>query len=80
MEILLNYISGNILQLITSVVGITAVWLILTKSLKVLKEINDLLNAIVIAFSDKKLTKDEIDVIFKEAKDIPVAVKELLSK
>ena len=47
---------------------------------KVLKEITELLNAIVVAFADKKLTKDEIDTIVKEAKDVPLAVKALIRK
>ena len=64
----------------TAVVGIGAVWVILSKAVKVLKEISELLNAIVVAFADKKLTKDEIDTIVKEAKDVPLAVKTLIRK
>ena len=60
--------------------GIGAVWVILSKAVKVLKEISELLNAIVVAFADKKLTKDEIDTIVKEAKDVPLAVKTLIRK
>ena len=80
MSLIMDYLSGNIPQLLTAVVGIGAVWFILSKALKVLKEITELLNAIVVAFADKKLTKDEIDTIVKEAKDIPVAVKALIRK
>lgn len=80
MSFIMDYLSGNIPQVLTAVVGIGAVWFIMSKALKVLKEITELLNAIVVAFADKKLTKDEIDTIVKEAKDIPVAVRELLKK
>lgn len=80
MEIIMNYFTGNIPQIITAVVGIGAVWLVLSKALNVLKEISELLNAIVVAFADKKLTKDEVDVIVKEAKDVPLAVKALIKK
>jgi len=76
----MDYLSGNIPQLLTAVVGIGAVWFILSKALKVLKEITELLNAIVVAFADKKLTKDEINTIVKEAKDIPIAIKTLIRK
>jgi len=76
----MDYLSGNIPQLLTAVVGIGAVWVILSKAVKVLKEISELLNAIVVAFADKKLTKDEIETIMKEAKDVPLAVKAIIKK
>jgi len=80
MEIIMDYLTGNVPQIITAVVGIGAVWLVLSKALNVLKEISELLNAIVVAFADKKLTKDEVDIIVKEAKDVPLAVKALIKK
>ena len=80
MNLIMDYLSGNIPQLLTAVVGIGAVWVILSKAVKVLKEISELLNAIVVAFADKKLTKDEIETIMKEAKDVPLAVKALIRK
>jgi len=80
MNLIMDYLSGNIPQLLTAVVGIGAVWVILSKAVKVLKEISELLNAIVVAFADKKLTKDEIDTIIKEAKDVPLSVKALIKK
>ena len=80
MDFIMDYVSGNIPQLLTAVVGIGAVWFIMSKALNVLKEITELLNAIVVAFADKKLTKDEIDTIVKEAKDVPLAVKALIRK
>jgi len=80
MNLIMDYLSGNIPQLLTAVVGVGAVWVILSKAVKVLKEISELLNAIVVAFADKKLTKDEIDTIIKEAKDVPLAVKAIIKK
>ena len=80
MDFIMDYLSGNIPQLLTAIVGIGAVWVILSKAMNILKEITELLNAIVVAFADKKLTKDEIDTIVKEAKDIPLAVKSLIRK
>ncbi|MCK9555024.1 hypothetical protein M0R36_04305 [bacterium] len=79
-KLILDYVTGNIPQLLTAGVGIGAVWFILAKALKVLKEISELLNAVLVAFADKKLTKDEIAVIVKEAKDIPLAVKAVVQK
>lgn len=80
MNIITDYLMGNIPQLLTATIGISAVWFILSKAVKVLKEISELLNAIVVAFADKKLTKDEIDTIIKEAKDVPLAIKALIRK
>lgn len=80
MNFIMDYLSGNIPQVLTAVVGIGAVWFVMSKALKVLKEITELLNAIVVAFADKKLTKEEIDTIVKEAKDVPLAVKALIRK
>ena len=80
MDVIFDYLLGNVPQLMTAVIGIGAVWAILAKATKVLKEVSELLNAIVIALSDKKLTKEEVDTIVKEAKDIPLAVKALIKK
>ena len=80
MDFLMEYVKGNVPQIITAVVGIGAVWLMLSKALSVLKEISELLSAVVMAFADKKLTKEEIDMIVKEAKDVPLAVKALIKK
>jgi len=80
MSFIMDYLSGNIPQLLTVIVGIGAVWVILSKATKVLKEISELLNAIVVALADKKLTKEEIDTIVKEAKDVPLAIKALIRK
>jgi hypothetical protein len=80
MDFIMDYLTGNIPQLVTAIVGIGAVWMILSKALNVLKEINELLSAIVVALADKKLTKAEIDTIVKEAKDVPLAIKTLIRK
>ncbi len=80
MDLIMDYVTGNVPQLITAIVGIGAVGFVLSKALNVLKEISELLNAVVVAFADKKLTKEEIDTILKEAKDVPFAVKELIKK
>ena len=79
-KLILDYVMGNIPQLLTAGVGIGAVWFILSKALKVLKEISEFLNAVLVAFADKKLTKDEIETIMKEAKDIPLAIKAIIKK
>lgn len=80
MDFIMDYLTGNIPQLATAIIGIGAVWMILSKALNVLKEINELLSAIVVALADKKLTKAEIDTIVKEAKDVPLAIKTLIHK
>ena len=80
MDIITSYISSNVAQLITMVVGISIVGILFSKALKLFKEISELLQAIVVAFADKKLTKKELDIIVKEAKDVPLAIKALLKK
>jgi len=80
MDLILAYLKSNIPQLVTAGVSIGFVWKILQRVLAVLKEIQELLNAIVVAMSDGKLTKKEVDIIIKEAKDIPVVIKALLKK
>jgi len=51
MDFIMDYLTGNIPQLATAVIGIGAVWMILSKAMNVLKEINELLSAIVVARS-----------------------------
>lgn len=80
MNVIASYLSNNVVQLITMSLGITIVSVLFSKALKLFKEISELLQAIVVAFADKKLTKEELDIIVKEAKDVPLAVKALLKK
>ena len=71
---------SNLPQIITAVVTIALVWKYASKALILVKEVEELLSAIVVAFADRKLTQEELDKIIKEAKDIPTAVREMLSK
>lgn len=73
-------ITNNLPQIITAVIAIAVVWKYLSKILPILKEVCDLLHVVVIAFEDKKLTKEEFDNIIKEAKEIPAAIKDALKK
>jgi hypothetical protein len=75
-----NVIGTNLPTIITLLVGITVIWAYATKLLVVVKEIQELATAIIVAFADQKVTKEEIDAIVKEAKDVPAAIKELLDK
>lgn len=79
MDILFNAISKNLPQLITAGIGIGVVWSVLSKILKILKEISELFKAVIVAFSDKKLTKDEIQTIIKEANDVKAIAQTLIS-
>jgi len=76
----MDIILKNLPAIITAIIALGVVWKFLSKGLFLLKEIVDLLQAIFIAFEDRKLTQDEIDNIVKEAKDIPVAIKKVLKK
>ena len=79
MDILFNAIANNLPQLLTAGIGIGLVWRVLSKILKILNEISELFKAVIVAFSDKKLTKDEIQTIIKEANDVTAIVKTLIS-
>lgn len=79
MDILFNAFAKNLPQLITAGIGIGVVWSVLSKILKILKEISELFKAVIVAFSDKKLTKDEIQTIIKEANDVKAIAQTLIS-
>lgn len=73
-------ISPYILPVLGFVLTIGVVWAGVRKILTLLKEVVDLLNVFIVALADQKLTKEEIDSIIKEAKEIPAAIKDLLKK
>jgi len=73
---MVNYIIMALGALLT----IGVVWNYASKILAVVKEVADLLNAVLVAMADQKLTKEEIDLIIKEAKEIPAVIKNLLKK
>lgn len=63
----LEVISGLLLG------GIAIVGVYLGKAKRVLKEVVELLQAVVDALEDNKISKEEVLKIIKEAKDIPGA-------
>lgn len=73
-----SFIIGDGSGLITAVLTIGAVWAVISKGLKLLKEVNELMTAVIVALSDQKLTKAEVQTIIKEAKDIPLTIKTML--
>lgn len=77
---MLDMLQGNVAGILGIVIGIGVVWKYVSKILVILKETQELLNAVIVALSDKKLTKEEIEKIKKEAKDIPKAIKDLMKK
>lgn len=77
---MLDVIIGNLPSLITALIAISFLWKYGSKALKLINEIQELLVAIVVAFADRKLTQEELDKIVKEARDIPEAIREMLSK
>lgn len=48
--------------------------------LTVLKETAELLQVLISAFADSKLTKEEVNAIIKEAKEVVAAVKDVAKK
>lgn len=73
-------ILSNLPQILTAVIAIGFIWKYGSKALAVIKELEELLAAILLAAADKKFTQEELDKIVKEAKDVPDAVKKLLGK
>ena len=73
---MVNYI----IMVLGALLTIGVVWNYASKILAVVKEVADLLNAVLVAMADQKLTKEEIDLIIKEAKEIPAVIKNLLKK
>lgn len=69
-----------IVMILGAALTVGIVWKYVSKVLVVIKEVADLLNVLLVAMADQKLTKEEIDSIIKEAKDIPAAIKGLLKK
>lgn len=80
MDVILQFLMDNLGTLTTSVLSVGVVWIFVAKSSKVLKEVADLLTAVVVALADKRLTKEEVETIIEEAKDIPLAFKMAIKK
>ncbi|MDD5381872.1 MAG: hypothetical protein PHG53_09600 [Phycisphaerae bacterium] len=77
---MIDYIISNLPALLGALLAIGVVWAYASKILVVVKEVADLLNAILVALADRNLTKEEINTIIEEAKHIPIAIKGLLKK
>ena len=75
MDLVLGLLKGNLDTLFNGILGLSVVWAIVAKGLPALKEISELLAVVVAALADKKITKDEMENIIKQAKDIPGAIK-----
>ena len=74
----------DIMTLLTTIgtflLGMGSVLVYVKKYFMPAKEVGELLLAIYDAISDGKITKEEIDKIIREAKDIPAAIKNLKKK
>lgn len=77
---MVDILLQNLPQILTAVLAIGIVWKYLGKVLVILKEISEALVAITTALADKTITKDEMDTIVKEMKDIPKAIKDAFKK
>ena len=74
----------DIMTLISSIgtflLGVGTVSAIVRKYFMPAKEVGELLLTIYEAVQDGRITKDEIDRIMKEAKDVPAAIRNLKHK
>lgn len=70
MESILQFLLDNIEIISSFILGIGALSPFLMKAKKITKELGDILVTISKALEDKKLTKEEIQSIVKEFKDI----------
>ncbi len=73
MDVLLN----NLPTLLGVLLGVGVIWKYVSKIIVILLEVKELLDVLLAALSDKKLTKEEVDQIVKEARDIPEALKNI---
>ena len=80
MDFIWNYIQGNLDVILTFVIGIAAVWAVVSKASIVLKETGELFVVFAAALADGKITKEEIAQVVKEGKDVVDAVKTLMVK
>jgi len=81
MEIIVNALPA----VITSLIAISIVWKYGMKAMRLITEVKELLTAILIAFTadedgQVRLTREELDTIIKEAKDIPAAIASVIKK
>lgn len=70
--------EGIIATILSVALGVTLVWTRVEKVLKALKEVADVLTAVVTALGDKKITEEEIALIKKEASEALAAFKAIL--
>ncbi len=75
MDVILN----NLPALIGILLGVGIIWKYASKAIVLLMEVKELIDVLLAALSDKKLTKEEVDQIVKEAKDIPEALKKIFN-
>ena len=71
----LSFILDFIPEIVSLLLGVGGVMVYVRKYYKPVKEVAELLLVVGAAVEDGKVTKAELDLIIKEAKDIPEAVK-----
>jgi len=70
-------IATLIASVVTFLLGIGGTLAVVSKYTMPLKEVAEFLTSVVNALQDGKITKEEIEKIAKEAKDIPQAIRKL---
>jgi hypothetical protein len=68
-------IIGFLPNILSFALGVGGVMVIIKKYYRPAKEVGELLVTVAGAIEDGKVTKEELDQIVKEAKDIPEAIK-----
>ena len=77
MSWILSKLGGPIATLIVSVVGVGGITFVIISARTVIKELLDLVDAIMDALDDEKLTNKEISNIIKEGKEVYETIKDL---
>jgi hypothetical protein len=76
----MDILISNLPAILTLILGIAVIWSRISKVLVVLKETQEFLGVAAAALSDQRLSQDELDAMAKEARDVYVALKQLLKK
>lgn len=75
-----DVVLNNLPAILTAAIGLALVWKYVGSALAIVKELQELLKAVIVALADRKLSQEEIDTIIAEGGDLIAAIKELLNK
>lgn len=78
--LIVKLLVSNIPLVVTGLLGLAVVWRYAKHVLSIMKETQEFLMAAVVALSDRKLTKKEMDNLIKEGEDVIDAFKRAMAE